>query len=107
MFVFLGGIALLGLTFWLAYRMFTTPAQTTLGIQTNKPVDLGLAASALIGSLFRVIVLLLMAFVSSSIANRGIHLYTQSRAHADDRGSKHDASDEVARFTAEGGREAS
>lgn len=104
--VFLGGIALLLFTFRTAYEMFTVPPAQALGLGVGKPVDLNSAGSNLMGSLFRVILLVVMALVGSLIANKGIQLYADSRGHIHEH-THPEIPDEVSRFTAEGGREAS
>lgn len=103
--VFLGGIALLLLTFKMAYEMFTTPPADTLRLQPGKPIDLGSAGTNFVGSLIRIVLLVTMALVGSLIANRGIQLYADSRGHVH-LTHKDELSDEQSRFTAEGGREA-
>lgn len=105
--VFLGGIALLLFTFRSAYEMFTVPPVRALGIVKNQPVDLGSASSNLVGSLLKVLLLIVMALVGSLVANRGIQLYTESRGHIQGQGAQPEVPDEVSRFTAEGGKEAS
>ena len=100
--VFLGGIALLLFTFRTAYEMFTVPPARALGLHPGQPVDLGSAGSNLVGSVFKVILLIIMALVSSHIANRGIQLYADSRGHIQD--SPAEIPDEVSRFTSEGGK---
>ena len=105
--VFLGGIALLLFTFKIAYGMFTVPPAEALGLGQGKPVDLGNAGSSFVGSLLRVLLLIVMALVSSLIANRGIQLYTDSRGHIHELRTTAEVPDEVTRFTAEGGKEAS
>ena len=105
--VFLGGIALLLFTFRTAYEMFTVPPTRVLGMEKGQPVDLGSAGSSLVGSLLRVLLLIVMALVGSLIANRGIQLYTDSRGHIHGPPGQTEVPDEVSRFTAEGGKEAS
>jgi hypothetical protein len=79
--VFLGGIGLLVLVFRLAYNQFTTPPQVALEIQQpGKPIDLSKTTNAAVTVLLRFLLLLLMAAMGSIIANRGINLYSQSRA---------------------------
>ncbi len=104
--VFFGGIALLLFTFRTAYEMFTVPPSAALGLRPGQPVDLGNAGSNFVGSLFKVILLIVMALVGSLIANRGIQLYAESRGHIHDPRREPEISDEVSRFTSEGGKEA-
>ena len=75
--VFLGGVALLVLTFRLAYEMFQTPPTVALDLQGGKTIDLGRASDRASAILVRVIVLVLMAFTGSLVANRGILLYAR------------------------------
>ncbi len=105
--VFLGGIALLLFTFRIAYDMFTVPPVRALGLIKDQPVDLGSAGSNLVGSLLKVLLLIVMALVGSLIANRGIQLYTDSRGHIHESAPHLEESDDITRFTAEGGKEAS
>lgn len=76
MLVFFGGIALLVITFRLAYGMFTVPTDQALGLQPNQPVQLEDAGQRLVGVLIRILLLIVMAGVGSAIATRGIKLYT-------------------------------
>ncbi len=75
--VFLGGVALLVLTFRLAYGMFQTPPTVALDLQGGKTIDLGRASDRASAILVRVVVLVLMAFTGSLVANRGILLYSR------------------------------
>lgn len=77
--VFLGGIALLALTFDLAIEMFRTDPSTLFGLQ-GKPLDVNKAVTTLMGVVIRILLLLVMAIVGGVVANRGIHLYADSRA---------------------------
>jgi CDP-diglyceride synthetase len=70
------GIALLVITFRLAYGMFTVPTDRALGLQPNQPVQLEDAGQRLVGVLIRILLLIVMAGVGSAIATRGIKLYT-------------------------------
>lgn len=77
--VFLGGIALLGLTFSLAFGMFSKEPADALGLQPGKPLDInqtGVMAGAIV---FRVLMLIVMCVVASVVANRGIRLYMAGR----------------------------
>jgi hypothetical protein len=104
--VFLGGVALLLLTFRMAYDLFTSPPTAVLGLRPDKPVDLGSAGSNLVQALFRVIALIIMALVGSLVANRGIQLYSDSRGHIHEPAKSAPEPDEISRFTSEGGKEA-
>ncbi len=75
LFVFLGGVGLLGLTFKIAYAMFDVPQAQALGLVKGQEID----AAATGGSLLRIViqlgVLVVMAIVGSMVANKGIGLY--------------------------------
>ncbi|MBI1755770.1 MAG: hypothetical protein HY248_00230 [Fimbriimonas ginsengisoli] len=101
--VFLGGVALLLITFREAYRMFSVPAGDALGVHAGATVDLNRAGSTFVGLIVRILLLVVMAIVSSLIANRGIQLYASSRALRTSRVPE--LSDEEARFVSEGGHE--
>lgn len=77
--VFLAGVALLAFTFKLAYEMFIVPPSDALGIQKNQPLDLGLAGQSFVGVLIKILMLVVMGFVGSMIANRGVSLFAGSR----------------------------
>jgi hypothetical protein len=77
--VFLGGVALLVFTFKLAYELFMVPPDTALGMKPGKPLDVGKAGDSAALLVLRIILLLIMAFVGSQVANRGISLYADSR----------------------------
>jgi hypothetical protein len=76
---FLGGIAILVLTFRLAIEMFGTDPAKLFDLQPGKTLDLSKAATILMGVVIKVLLLLVMAIVGGLIANRGIHLYADSR----------------------------
>ena len=78
---FLGGIGLLLLTFNLAYHMFSVPPSQALGVRQDAPVDFAKTGESFVGVVGRVLLLLVMSAVGSVIANRGIKLYGESRAH--------------------------
>lgn len=77
---FLGGVGLLLLTFRLAYELFTVPPQDALGLRGAKTLDPALAGNSVSRILIQILVLFVMGFVGSMIANRGVALYTASRA---------------------------
>ena len=83
--VFLGGIALLGLTFKLAYNLFTVPPEQALKLNQQRTIDLAATGGSFVGILIRSILLIVMGVVSSLIATRGIHLYSHSliQTHGD------------------------
>lgn len=74
--VFFAGVALLLLTFDLAYHLFTQPPASALGMTKGQPIDLAKAGNSATNLLLRIVLLVLMAFVGSTIANRGISLYS-------------------------------
>jgi uncharacterized membrane protein YbhN (UPF0104 family) len=79
--VFCGGVGLLVLTFRLAYDLFMGPPDSALGITKGKPLDVARAGDSAAILILRIILLLIMAFVGSQVANRGISLYADSRVH--------------------------
>ncbi|MHB8635143.1 MAG: hypothetical protein ACYC96_01575 [Fimbriimonadaceae bacterium] len=79
--VFCGGVGLLLVTFRLAYNLFTVPPESPLGIQQGKVLDLAKAGDSAAVLILRILLLLIMAFVGSLVANRGISLYADARAH--------------------------
>lgn len=76
--VFLAGIGLLFLTFRLAIDMFGTDPSKLFNLE-GKTLDLSKAVATLMGVVVKVLLLLVMAIVGGVIANRGIHLYADSR----------------------------
>ena len=78
--VFLGGIALLAMTFQMAYTMFTTPAERALQLKSGVGMDIAKAGTSLGDIIVRIFLLLVMAMVGSFVSNRGISLYSSSRA---------------------------
>lgn len=78
MLVFLGGVALIALTFKLAYDMFQVPPEQALKIAQGKTLDLAIAGQSF-GSIFiRILLLIVMGLMGSLVANRGISLYERS-----------------------------
>ena len=86
--VFFGGLALLLVTFKLAYDMFGVAPETALGIDTKKFVDLNVAGTTFAWIVVRVLLLLVMSFIGSMIANRGIKLYLAGRRQMFDKVEK-------------------
>ena len=76
---FLGGVAILVLTFFLAYHLFQVPPERALDLQAGKPLDVNDAGRALLGLVYRIVMLLLMCVAGSMIASRGIKLYASGR----------------------------
>ena len=79
--VFCGGVALLLVTFRLAYNLFMVPPEVAIGIQKGNTLDLAKAGDSAAVLVLRIVLLLIMAFVGSLVANRGISLYGDARAH--------------------------
>lgn len=79
--MFLAGVALLLITFKLAFDMFSVPPGDALDLKPNKDLQVGPVASTVTGMIFRVLLLIVMGFLGSLIANRGVHMYTESRGH--------------------------
>ena len=77
--VFLLGVGLLLLTFKLAYNMFSVPPGQALQLTPNQEIQVATVAPTLTGLVLRVFLLLVMGVVGSLVANRGVHLYTESR----------------------------
>ncbi len=77
--VFAGGVALLVFTFRLAYELFLVPPDSALGLDKGKTLDVAKAGDSAALLVLRIILLLIMAFVGSQVANRGISLYADSR----------------------------
>lgn len=78
--VFCAGIALLVLTFKIAFDQFAIPPENALHIAPGKPLDPAQVVQSFAGLIFRVLLLLVMAIIGAIIATRGIKLYTDSRA---------------------------
>ena len=74
-----GGMAILYTVFKEAWSMFAVPPIVAMKIQPGKPVDLASAFNAIIGVVVKIFLLLIMAWLGSVIANRGIFLYSQSK----------------------------
>ena len=77
--IFLIGVALLLLTFDLAYNMFTVPPSQAVVITDKGALDAAKSGQALVTVLVRVLLLIVMGIVGSLVANRGVHLFTGSR----------------------------
>lgn len=86
--VFLAGVGLLAYVFSEAVRIFQVPAHLTLGLEPGKPVDFSKAGDAIFALITRVIVLLVMCFVASVIANRGIKMYHASQLEPEPRAAE-------------------
>lgn len=82
--VFLGGVGLLGWTFQLAYTFFSVPPTDALGLAGAKALDPAKAGNSVTALLIRILLLFVMAFVGSMVANRGIAMYTACRARKHD-----------------------
>lgn len=80
-FTFLGGVALLLLTFRMAYDFFAIPPSEALGLKGAKELNVVGAGNSLVVILVRILLLFVMGFVGSMVANRGIGLYSASLIH--------------------------
>lgn len=78
MITFLTGIALLGLTFYVAYQLFQVRPAEALNLTPSKPLNINETGVSLLGILFRIAMLMVMCSVGSVIANRGIKLFAAS-----------------------------
>lgn len=76
---FIGGIALLVITFDFAYEMFKVPPAQMLGLNSGQALQINTVGSALLGLIIRILLLFVMACVGSIIANRGVSLLSHSR----------------------------
>ncbi|HTQ09928.1 MAG TPA: hypothetical protein VMI31_07665 [Fimbriimonadaceae bacterium] len=76
---FLVGVALLLLTFKLAYDLFSTPPSIVISSTKDQSVDLGKSAANLGSVALRVVLLVVMGLMGSLIANRGVSMFTGSR----------------------------
>jgi hypothetical protein len=76
--VFLGGIALLVVTFRLAYDLYNIPPEQALKLDQQKAIDVAATGNSLAGIVIRSLLLLVMGLVSSVIAGRGVQLYSHS-----------------------------
>ena len=74
-----GGLAILYLVFKEAWLLFKTPPNIALNVQPGKPIDLASAFNAITGVVVKIILLVIMAWLGSVIANRGIFLYSHSK----------------------------
>ncbi|MBI1331886.1 MAG: hypothetical protein JST12_18015 [Armatimonadetes bacterium] len=77
--IFLGGIAILYTVFSQALELFRTPPRVELTVQPGKPVELASAFNGMMGVIVKILLLILMTWLGSVIANRGIFLYGHSR----------------------------
>jgi hypothetical protein len=76
---FFGGMALLLVTFKLAYEMFSIPPEKALKMPTEGAMNVNLAIQSFGWLIVQVFLLLVMGFIGSMIANRGIKLYLAGR----------------------------
>jgi hypothetical protein len=76
---FLVGIAIVVFVFSQALSLFQTPPEQALGLKAGKPLDANEAGRSGIALIFRIFLLLVMCWIGSVIANRGIKLYSESR----------------------------
>lgn len=73
---FLGGIALLLITFRMAYDLFSVPPDQVLKLKPGQEINVNDTGQAAFVLVFRMMMLLVMSIVGSVIANRGIKLYS-------------------------------
>jgi hypothetical protein len=77
---FLVGIALLLLTFKLAYDMFSVPpTQVVANTPKGDAVDFARSGDNLATIAVRVLLLIVMGLMGSLISNRGVSMFTHSR----------------------------
>ncbi len=79
---FLGGVALLVITFRLAYDMFMVPPEQALHLEKGKVLDVAVAGQSFGVLLLRVLLLIVMGLMGSLVANRGIKLYSDCLGQA-------------------------
>lgn len=72
---FLGGVALLLLTFKLAYDQFSLPPDQVLKLRPEQEINATETGQAAFALIFKMVMLLVMSVVGTVIANRGIKLY--------------------------------
>lgn len=77
---FLGGVAMLVGTFVIAWSLFQAPPEQALGIQPKRALDVDSVARTALGLAYRIVLLVLMSFLASLVANRGIKLYSTARS---------------------------
>lgn len=74
--VFLAGIALIAFTFQLALSIFSTPPQVSLEIKENQPINVNRIAEPFGKLIMQILLMIVMAWIGSVIANRGIKMYS-------------------------------
>ena len=77
--IFLLGIGILFTVFSQALSLFGTPPKVEMQVQPGKPIEISSAFNGMMGVVVTVVLLILMTWVGSVIANRGIYLYSQSK----------------------------
>lgn len=78
--IVVGGMAILYSVFREALHLFTTPPSVWLNIKPGQPIELASAFNSIFGVILKIILLVIMAWLGSVITNRGIFLYSQSKA---------------------------
>lgn len=78
--VFLVGIFLILFTFQQAWILFERPPQDVLVIQEDEPIDLQKSGNQLLATIFRILILIVMAVIGSLLANRGIKMFGETPA---------------------------
>lgn len=80
---FVAGVALLLVTFKLAYNLFTLPPDNVISYSVkDSAVDLGKSGNNLATIVVRVLLLIVMGLMGSLIANRGVSMFVGSRERA-------------------------
>jgi hypothetical protein len=78
--VFLGGIALVGVSFYFALQLFQTPTPELLGLAPEEEIEFTQLGSSAVGVIIKLFLILVMTLLGSVIANRGIRMYASGRA---------------------------
>ncbi len=74
--VFLAGVAILVVTFSIAYQQFGVPQAKALGLEKGKEIDFAVTGGSFANIVIRLGYLLVMAIIGSLLANKGIGLYS-------------------------------
>ncbi len=83
--VFLAGVTVIGLALWQAWQLFSLTPRDSLGLETGKPIDFGSVLQHFGQVLIRILLLVLIAGIGSTLANRGARMYASGhRPHTPD-----------------------
>ena len=74
--VFLVGIGLIAFTFQQALGIFSAPPQVSLEIKENQPINVNRVAEPFGKLIMQILLMVVMAWIGSVIANRGIKMYS-------------------------------